>query len=122
MEEKTLIDYSNVEDCPVRQVLNRFGDKWSTLVILVLAEKGVLRFNELSKTIEDVSQKMLTTTLRTLEADGLVHRKVYPEVPPRVEYKLTPLAETLVPHIQRLTDWANENFDEIKHARKAYAK
>jgi len=117
-----LIDYSNVEDCPVRQVLNRFGDKWSTLVILVLAEKGVLRFNELSKTIEDVSQKMLTTTLRTLEADGLVHRKVYPEVPPRVEYKLTPLAETLVPHIQRLTDWANENFDEIKHARKAYAK
>ena len=83
-------------NCPVRGVLDRFGDKWSILVILILGDKKKLRFNELNKEIGDVSQKMLTVTLRTLEADGLVKRTIYPEVPPRVEYEITALGKSLV--------------------------
>ena len=76
-------------NCPVRDVLSRLGDKWSMLVLITLNANGVMRFSDIHKTIEDVSQRMLTVTLRTLEADGLVARKIYAEVPPRVEYCLT---------------------------------
>lgn len=82
-------------NCPVRDVLSRLGDKWSMLVLITLNANGVMRFSDIHKTIEDVSQRMLTVTLRTLEADGLVARKIYAEVPPRVEYCLTKTGHSL---------------------------
>jgi len=104
-------------NCPVRNVLDRFGDKWSILVITILGSKGTLRFNELNHEIEDISQKMLTVTLRTLEADGLVARKIYPEIPPRVEYSLTKMGLSLLPHIESLINWAKVNMPVIIKAR-----
>lgn len=118
--EKNLEDYTNTDKCPVRNILDRFGDKWSALVIIVLGNKGTLRFNELHKTIGDVSQKMLTVTLRTLEADGLVSREIYAEVPPRVEYSLTDLGESLLPIIDQLSDWATEHFSTIMESRRSF--
>lgn len=109
-----------VENCPIRNVLDRFGDKWSILVIMILGEHEKLRFNELNKSISDVSQKMLTVTLRTLEADGLVKRTVFPEVPPRVEYEITELGKSLVPYIHSLNNWAKENMPAIQRSRKKY--
>lgn len=98
--------------CPIRDVLDRFGDKWSILVLLTLNQNGIMRFSELSKSIPDVSQKMLTVTLRALETDRLVKRTIYPEVPPRVEYQLTEVGKTLIPHIQSLVEWALEYKNE----------
>ena len=106
--------------CPVRYVLDRFGDKWFILVIFELKKVEKLRFNQLQKAIPDVSQKMLTKTLRNLEADGLVHRTIYPEVPPRVEYNLTKMGISLIPHVCDLANWDNANFPDIKKAREAY--
>ena len=110
------------ENCPVRQVLDRIGDKWSTLVILMLGKYGVMRFNELSQAIGDVSQKMLTVTLRSLEADGLVSRQLYAEIPPRVEYDLTAMGRSLLPLIKALEGWAEEHISEIKKNRKRFAR
>lgn len=121
MEVKISEKYSDTDNCPVRRVMDRFGDKWSTLVLLILDEGKVLRFNEISKAIPDISQKMLTTTLRALEADGLVSRKVYAEVPPKVEYKLTEMGKSLVPHIKAVADWAAKNFEQIEHSRAEYS-
>ena len=105
----------NLLNCPIRTILDRFGDKWSVLVLLILGEKKKLRFNAINKEIgTDISQKMLTVTLRTLEADGLVHRTVYPEVPPRVEYEITPLGASLVPHIESLAQWASAIWNLLK--------
>jgi DNA-binding HxlR family transcriptional regulator len=118
--EKNLKKYSLTEKCPVRNILDRFGDKWSLLVIIILGENGTLRFNQLTSIIGDISQKMLTVTLRTLEADGLVTRKVYPEIPPRVEYTLTPTGKELLPHIENLAAWASKNLEKIKEARKIF--
>lgn len=103
--------------CPIRNVLDRFGDKWSILILLILGEEEKLRFNELSKAIPDISQKMLTVTLRTLETDGLVKRTIYPVVPPKVEYEITPVGKSLLPHIQSLTAWAIENMPAILESR-----
>ena len=75
--------------CPIRDILSRLGDKWSLLVLTTLYSNGTMRFNDIQRSLGDISQRMLTVTLRSLEADGLVHREVYPEVPPRVEYRLT---------------------------------
>lgn len=111
----------DIKDCPVRTVLDRFGDKWSILVLMVLEENGKTRFSELSREIEDVSQKMLTVTLRTLETDGLIRRTVFPEVPPRVEYELTPLGKSLLPHINSLSEWAVTHFSAIKKSRSKFA-
>lgn len=114
--------FSAAEKCPVRNVLDRFGDKWSILVLLVLQEKkDKMRFNEIIHTIGDISQKMLTVTLRTLEADGLISRRHYPEIPPRVEYDLTDLGKSLLPHINGLAEWAMKNRDSIVRKRKKYA-
>jgi len=113
-------NYKYDPNCPVRNVLDRFGDKWSTLIIIILGEGEKMRFNELHKAIGDVSQKMLTTSLRTLEADGLVSRKVFPEIPPRVEYELTAMGMTLVPHISALSAWAEEHMPAIQRSRKRY--
>ena len=104
---------SIIEICPVRNVIARFGDKWSILVICLLHEEGVLRFNELQRLIPDISSRVLSGTLRTLEADGLVRRTVYPVVPPRVEYALTELGRSLVPLVMQLTDWALTHMQEI---------
>lgn len=110
-----------LDKCPIRTVLGRFGDKWSILVIMKLSSKGKLRFNELNKLMPDVSQKMLTVTLRTLEADGLVSREIFPEIPPRVEYELTAMGFSLVPHIKGLAGWADEHLVAIKKSRKKFA-
>lgn len=104
--------------CPIRNILSRLGDKWSMLVLITLKANGTMRFSDIHKTIGDISQRMLTVTLRTLEADGLVLRKVYAEVPPRVEYNLTETGKTLMPHIQNLIDWAVEHTPEILENRK----
>ena len=103
------------QDCPIRNVLARISDKWSLLVIYTLnvRKEEPLRFNALRRLIPDVSQKMLTSTLKTLEADGYVNRKVYAEVPPRVEYSLTPRAESLIPIINDLIGWASDNMAAI---------
>lgn len=107
-----------ITNCPVRNVLDRFGDKWSILVLIILGDRQKLRFGELSKEIPDVSQKMLTVTLRTLETDGFIKRTVFPEVPPRVEYEITELGKSLLPHIDGLAAWATEHMSSIEQARK----
>jgi DNA-binding HxlR family transcriptional regulator len=112
------MDVKIVEGCPLRTVMDRFGDKWSVLVLQTLGEEGVLRFNEILKIIEDISQKMLSSTLRTLEETGLVERTLYPEIPPRVEYELTELGKSLIPLINRLIEWSEEHIDEINSACK----
>ena len=111
-EEKNAI----IEICPVRNVIARFGNKWALLVILILSENKVLRFNELGRLIPDVSSRVLSGTLRTLEADGLVERTVYPTVPPKVEYRLTETGASLVPFIVQLTEWAEKNLKPLKNS------
>ena len=115
-EEKNTI----IEICPVRNVIARFGNKWALLVILIFSENKVLRFSELKKMIPDVSSRMLSSTLRTLEADGLVSRKVYPEVPPKVEYSLTETGLSLVPFIVQLTEWAQKHMKSIVKHREEF--
>ncbi|MFT3739513.1 MAG: helix-turn-helix domain-containing protein [Breznakibacter sp.] len=106
--------------CPVRNVLSRLGDKWSMLVIVMLGETDMMRFNEIGNAIGDISQKMLTVTLRTLEADGLVERTIYPEIPPRVEYRLTLMGKSLLPHIEGLTNWAENYMEAIVESRQKF--
>ena len=107
------------EDCQVRQILDRIADKWSLLVIALLDEK-TLRFGELGREIDGISKRMLTVTLRNLERDGLVLRTVYAEVPPRVEYELTPLGRTLLGTTQALVSWSEEHQGQIAQARMAF--
>ena len=107
------------EDCEVRQILDRIADKWSLLVIALL-EHRTMRFSELRREIDGISQRMLTVTLRQLERDGLVSRTVYPVVPPRVEYALTPLGASLHATIQALVTWTEAHQNEIAAAREAY--
>ncbi len=115
-EEKNSI----IEICPIRNVVARFGNKWALLLILILDENGPIRFNQLSKQIPDISTKVLANTLHVLEADGLVSRTVFPEVPLRVEYALTDTGKSLVPIIHTLTEWALQNMKPIlKHRRAA---
>ena len=104
---------SIIEICPVRNVVARFGNKWALLVILVLSENEPIRYNGLGRKIPDISSRVLSNTLRTLEADGLVLRTVYQEVPPRVEYSLTDTGRSLVPIILQLTEWAQKNMKTI---------
>ena len=101
--------------CPIRQVISKFGDKWSLLVLYSLhtSETGVLRFNELRHHMSDCSQKMLSATLKNLEQMNLIHRKVYPEVPPRVEYSLTDIGKSLMPTLTALIAWGKEHFSDV---------
>ncbi|HEY1199337.1 MAG TPA: helix-turn-helix domain-containing protein [Niastella sp.] len=108
--------------CSIRHILDRFGDKWSILIISILGHIGKQRFNELNQQIGDISQKMLTVTLRSLEADGLISRKLYPEIPPRVEYELTDLGRSLLPHIEQLALWAEQHMDCILKNREKYSQ
>lgn len=106
-------------NCPVRDVLDRIGDRWSLLVLGTLSN-GTMRFTVLKRAVGDISQRMLAQTLRTLEQDGLVSRKVYPTVPPKVEYTLTALGGSLLKKLEPLFKWADENHEKVKAARCAY--
>ncbi|HZY98605.1 MAG TPA: helix-turn-helix domain-containing protein [Candidatus Baltobacteraceae bacterium] len=107
-------------DCSIRLVLDRIADKWTVMIMHLLLDGGQHRFNVLRRAIEGISQKMLTQTLRDLERDGLVVRTVYPEIPPRVEYALTPLGLTLCGPINALGEWAREHYKEIERAQAAF--
>lgn len=112
--------FLNIELCPIRNVIARFGNKWALLILLVLSEEGCMRFNQLRKYIPDISSKVLSGTLQILESDGLVKRTVYPEVPPRVEYQLTEMGFSLMPIIQELTNWALRHMPTIISHREQY--
>lgn len=107
------------ENCPTRLVLNRIADKWTVLVVGSLMT-GTKRFGELRKEIGGVSQKMLTQTLRGAERDGLVNRKVYPTVPPKVEYSLTPLGITLTGILEEIRIWSESNIEEVIQSQAKY--
>lgn len=109
-----------IEMCPVRNVIARFGNKWALLTVLIIGEQGVVRFSELSRLIPDVSSRVLSSTLRTLEADGFIDRKVYAVVPPKVEYRLTEVGKSLLPLIRQLTEWAQTNMKKVMAHRKNY--
>lgn len=110
---------TSVPHCPVRSVLDRIGDKWTTLVVITLAERAH-RFSEIHRAIPDISRRMLTQTLRDLERDGMVLRQVFPTKPPSVEYRLTSLGESLLKPLAGLIAWADENQPRIVGARVAY--
>lgn len=106
-------------DCRPREVLDRVGDKWSLLVIGLLSA-GTRRFSELRHSVDGISQRVLTATLRGLERDGLVSRTVHPTVPPRVDYTLTPMGRTLLDAVGALLEWTERHLPEIDAARAAY--
>ena len=107
-------------NCPIRNVLSRVGDKWSMLILFTLENHPTIRFKELQRNIPDISQKMLTATLKALEADGLISREVFPEVPPRVEYALTEKGKSLLPLIDNLLTWASNNMEDIIVSRERF--
>ena len=107
-------------DCPVRNVLSRVGDKWSMLVLFTLEGQPSIRFKELQRSIPDISQKILTATLKMLEADGLINREAFPEVPPRVEFSLTEKGKSLLPLIDALLSWATDNMEDIIASRTQF--
>lgn len=112
---------SIIEICPIRNVVARFGDKWSLLVLLVINSNVTVRFNELGRQIPDISTRVLSSALKTLEADGLIDRKVYAQVPPKVEYSLTDTGRSLIPLIMQLTEWAQQNMTKIMTHRRQHA-
>lgn len=112
---------SIIEICPIRNVVARFGDKWSLLVLLVINSNVTVRFNELGRQIPDISTRVLSSTLKTLEADGLIDRKVYAQIPPKVEYSLTDTGRSLIPLIMQLTEWAQQNMTKIMTHRRQHA-
>ena len=123
METKVRIHVHDVYDknCPTRHALDRIADKYTVLVIVYLQDKP-RRFNELQRIISGISQKMLTQTLRSLERDGLVTRTIYAEVPPRVEYALTALGETLIEPLAALRHWAESHIEAVIESQAAYDK
>lgn len=121
MDRKEIRD-AMFPECPVRNVLSRMMDKWTLLVLYTLEGQGTLRFNDLMRAIPDVSQKSLTVTLKSMEADGLVSRKVIPAVPVKVEYTLTERALTVMPLLDRLLSWSLENFSGIMADRQKHTK
>lgn len=111
--QENLEKYTCVSSCPVRNVVSRFSGKWSLLVLCILAESESTRFNAIGRAIPDISAKVLTDTLKSLEEFHLVSRKQFAEIPPRVEYSLTELGHSLMPHIRALIGWAFDHYDEI---------
>ena len=118
---RMLATYPDPSACPVRNVLDQLGDKWSVLIITTLAQRPH-RFGELRREIADISQRMLTQTLRDLQADGLVEREVFPTTPPSVEYRLSPLGHSFLVPLSAMVDWAFANFPAITEARVEFAK
>lgn len=118
-------EYENnsiMEICPIRNVVARFGDKWSLLVLHIINLEEKIRFNELGRKIPDISTRVLSNTLKTLEADGLIDRKVYAQVPPKVEYSLTDTGKSLMPLIAQLAEWAQVNMKKVLAHRSQYEK
>lgn len=112
---------SIIEICPVRNIIARFGNKWAFLVLMVIGENEPIRYNELKRRIPDISSRVLSSTLRTLDADGLIVRQPYPSVPPQVEYSLSEVGKSLVPIIVNLTEWATKNMKTIiDHRHEAH--
>ena len=111
-------NFHHTENCPIRDILSRLSSKWAMLILITLDANEVMRFNDLQKSIGDISQRMLSVTLRTLEADGLIGRKAYPEIPPRVEYRLTPRGLSLIPDLEGLVVWALDNMPQIMNERE----
>jgi DNA-binding HxlR family transcriptional regulator len=112
---------ATAKEALVREILGRIADKWTLLVIETLTD-GALRFSEVKRRVNGVSQKMLTATLRGLERDGLATRRVYPTVPPRVEYALTPLGESLGESVCGVWRWVEAHADDVERARRAYTR
>jgi DNA-binding HxlR family transcriptional regulator len=106
-------------NCPTRQVLDCIADKWTVLIIRRLAE-GTLRFAQLRRAVDGISQKVLTNTLRALERDGIVTRRIYASVPPKVEYSLTDLGRSLCNLVEGICSWAEANIEQVQAAREAY--
>ena len=119
MDKKEILNAS-FPDCPIRNIISHITDKWSLLVLYTLEQQDVLRFNDLWRQIPDISQKMLTSTLRHLEEDGIISRELFAEVPPRVEYRLTERGKSLLPHMDALIAWGIEHFGEIVKDRKEH--
>ena len=108
-------------NCPTRQVLDCIADKWTVLIIRRLAD-GTLRFAQLRRSVDGISQKVLTNTLRTLERDGIVTRRIYASVPPKVEYSLTSLGRSLCNLVEGICSWAEANIEQVLAAREVYAR
>lgn len=109
------LDY---EYCKAAPMLEWLGNKWALVVLVKISESEPVRFNELYRTIPSVSEKVLSQVLKQLTTDGIIDRQLYPDVPPRVEYSITDLGRTLLPHVQALIDWGRENFDRIMNSRQ----
>ena len=121
MDKKEILNAA-FPDCPIRNIIARITDKWSLLVLYFLEQKEVLRFNDLWRQIPDISQKMLTSTLRHLEDDGIISREVFTEVPPRVEYRLSERGKSLMPHLDALILWGIEHQESIINDRIKHIK
>ena len=122
MNSKKEIQSATFPDCPIRNVISHITDKWSLLVLYTLEQKEVLRFKDLWRQIPDISQKMLTSTLRHLEDDGIISREVFTEVPPRVEYRLSERGKSLMPHLDALILWGIEHQENILKDRINHTK
>ncbi len=119
--EDLLKNFSDIDNCPIRNVVSRFGSKWPMLVLLLLDVLGTARFSDVMKYLPDISSKVLSKELKTLEADNLIHRQAYAEVPPRVEYTLTERGMSLVPLLWALVEWAKKNMTPIERSREKYS-
>lgn len=117
--QDNLKKFACIDSCPVRNVISRFSGKWALLVLCVLSVNDVTRFNAIAKAIPDISPKVLTETLKNLEADGYVIRKMYQEIPPKVEYSLSGLGKSLIPLINNLVEWTVAHYQEIETNRKS---
>jgi DNA-binding HxlR family transcriptional regulator len=118
---KMMAEYSDPSLCPVRNVLDQLGDKWSVLIITALAHRPY-RFGELKREIPDISQRMLTQTLRDLQADGMIERTVFPTTPPSVQYKLSPMGYSILVPLSAMVDWAFAHFPAIREARAEFKR
>lgn len=108
--QENLKKYTNIDSCPVRNVISRFSGKWSILILCILAENEKTRFNQIGRAIPDISPKVLTSNLKVLEKDKLIKRELFPEIPPRVEYSLTEKGKSLIPILHNLINWACDNW------------
>lgn len=113
MAKKLDYDY-----CRAAPMLEWIGNKWTLVVLMKISESGPIRFNELYRNIPSVSEKVLSQVLRQLTADGIIRRELFPDVPPRTEYSLTALGQTLLPHVEALISWGRDNFDTIMSNRQ----
>ena len=119
MKPRRAIDGKD-QNCAIRNVLDRIGDRWSLLILLNLDQSETMRFSAIKRAVPDISQRMLSQTLRRLEQDGLILREVHATNPPTVSYSLSRLGKSLMPHIQNLAEWAEDNFAQITKARSQF--